>query len=128
MKVKGIGPVLAAVFVVEIGDITRFGTADQLDCWASITPRHYASDRTIRRATSARKAALWSAGPDSRPCSVVATSGREGQDRYRGSPRSGGSQHAKVAAARKMLEVVFCVLRNGQPRCLVAAPAAETAA
>ena len=28
MKVKGIGPVLAAVFVVEIGDITRFGTAD----------------------------------------------------------------------------------------------------
>jgi transposase len=31
-RVKGIGPVLAAVFVVEIGDISRFRTPAQLAC------------------------------------------------------------------------------------------------
>ena len=35
---------------------------------------------------------------------------------------------AKVAAGRKMLEVVFYVLRDGQARCLTAAPPAEQAA
>ena len=49
LKVKGIGPVLAAIFVVEIGDVHRCGTAEQLACWAGITPRHYESDRTVRR-------------------------------------------------------------------------------
>ena len=39
-KIRGIGPVLAAIFVAEIGDITRFPTADALACWAGITPRH----------------------------------------------------------------------------------------
>ena len=49
LKVKGIGPVLAAVFVVEIGDIARFGGPEQLTCWAGLTPRHYESDLTVRR-------------------------------------------------------------------------------
>ena len=49
LAVKGIGPVLAAVFVAEIGDITRFGGPDALACWAGLTPRHYASDTTVRR-------------------------------------------------------------------------------
>jgi hypothetical protein len=53
LKVKGIGPVLAAIFVVEIGDVTRFKTAEQLACWAGITPRHYGPtglcDRDIAR-------------------------------------------------------------------------------
>ena len=35
---------------------------------------------------------------------------------------------AKVAAGRKMLEVVFYVLRDGQARCLTAAPTDAKAA
>jgi transposase len=49
LTVKGIEPVLAAVFVVEIGDVSRFSTPAQLACWAGLTPRHYESDRTVRR-------------------------------------------------------------------------------
>jgi transposase len=37
-QVKGIGPVLAAVFVVEIGDISRFTRPEQLTCWARADP------------------------------------------------------------------------------------------
>jgi transposase len=129
MKVKGIGPILAAVFVVEIGDITRFGTADQLACWAGLTPRHYASDRTVRRGHISKEGCAlvrWAAVETvQRGCEpvvakvktdIVARRGREARN------------IAKVAAARKMLEVVFYVLRDGQARCLAAAPTVETAA
>jgi transposase len=49
LTIKGIGPVLAAVFVTEIGDITRFPSAGALCCWAGLTPRHYESDKTVHR-------------------------------------------------------------------------------
>jgi transposase len=35
----GIGPVLAAVIVAEIGDIRRFSCPAKLCCWAGLTPR-----------------------------------------------------------------------------------------
>jgi transposase len=38
--IPGVGPVLAAVFVAEIGDIHRFAGAPQLCSWAGLTPRH----------------------------------------------------------------------------------------
>ncbi|WP_219420739.1 transposase, partial [Pseudonocardia nigra] len=33
-QIPGIGPILAAVFLAEIGGITRFSTPAQLACWA----------------------------------------------------------------------------------------------
>jgi len=71
-KIKGIGPVIAAVLVAEIGDITRFGGPDQLACWAGLTPRHYASDHTTRRGHISKEATPWSAGPPSKRSSATA--------------------------------------------------------
>ena len=45
----GIGPVWAAVFVAEIGDVTRFASARHLCSWAGLTPRHRESDTTVHR-------------------------------------------------------------------------------
>jgi transposase len=45
----GIGPVLAAVIVAEIGDIRRFGGPGQLASWAGLTPRHHESDLKVIR-------------------------------------------------------------------------------
>ncbi len=36
--IPGIGPVLGAVLVAEIGDVHRFPTAQKLTCWAGMTP------------------------------------------------------------------------------------------
>ena len=47
--IPGVGPVLAAVFVAEIGDIHRFPTARHLCSWAGLTPKHHESDTTVRR-------------------------------------------------------------------------------
>jgi transposase len=48
-QMPGIGPVLAAVFVAEIGEVSRFTTAPQLACWAGLTPKHHESDTHVRR-------------------------------------------------------------------------------
>ena len=42
-ELPGIGPVLGAVIVAEIGDITRFRHPARLCSWACATPRHYES-------------------------------------------------------------------------------------
>jgi transposase len=47
--IHGVGPVLAAVFVAEIGDVTRFASAERLCSWAGMTPRHRESDTKVRR-------------------------------------------------------------------------------
>jgi transposase len=47
--IPGVGPVLAAVFVAEIGDIARFGRAAQLASWAGLTPKHHESDTAVHR-------------------------------------------------------------------------------
>jgi transposase len=47
--IPGIGPTLAAVFLAEIGDVTRFAAASQLACWAGLTPKHHESDTHVHR-------------------------------------------------------------------------------
>jgi len=122
LKVKGIGPILAAVFVAEIGDVSRFPTAAALSCWAGLTPRHYESDKTVHRGhiskegdTLIRSAAIEAIQRQTEPAVKAAKDGiiaRRGKN---------VRNIAKVAAARKMLEVVYYVLRDGQARCLTAA-------
>ena len=63
--IPGIGPLLAAVFVAEIGDIGRFTRADQLTSWAGLTPTPPCTG-----AGSPSRAAGWCAGPRSRPCNA----------------------------------------------------------
>ena len=71
LTVKGIGPVLAAMFVVEIGDVSRFRPPAR--CAAGpATPRHYESDKTVRRGHISKEGARWSGGLRSRRSSASA--------------------------------------------------------
>ena len=105
LKIKGIGPTLAAVFVVEIGDVHRFTGPEQLTCWAGLTPRHYESDRTVRRGQISKEGCTlvrWAAVEAvQRPCepAVAAVKDRILERRGRGARNI-----AKVAAGRRMLE------------------------
>ncbi len=47
--IPGIGPILGAVFVAEIGDVTRFPDPHRLASWAGLTPKHHESDTTVHR-------------------------------------------------------------------------------
>jgi len=117
LGVKGIGPVLAAVFVAEIGDVSRFPTAAALCCWAGITPRHYESDKTVRRGHISKEGdtlVRWAAVEAvQRNCEPAI---RDVRDRIIARRGKDARNTAKVAAGRVMLETVYYLLRDGESR------------
>jgi len=110
---------LPPTFVAEIGDVTRFPTAGALCCWAGLTPRHYESDKTVHRGHISKEGdplVRWAAVEAvQRQCEPTVKAVKDEIVARRG---KGARNIAKVAAARRMLEVVYYVLRDGQARCL----------
>jgi transposase len=114
--INGVGPLLGMVFVAEIGDVTRFSRPQQLCSWAGMTPKHYESDTKVHRGRITKQGnnlVRWAA--------VEAVQrlrgGSIGRARARIAERRGGNI-ATVAAARKLLTLVYYGLRDGHIRCL----------
>jgi len=119
--IPGVGPVLAAVFVAEIGDIQRFAGAPPLCSWAGLTPRHCESDTTVRRGPITKQGprlVRWAAVEATQRLPAAS---KQAADFHRIADRR-GKGIGRVAAARKLLTLVFYGLRDGQVRCLAAAP------
>ena len=116
----GIGPVLGAVIVAEIGDITRFPHPARLCSWAGLTPRHRESDLKVSRGHITKQGSpilRWAlieaiqhvpAGHPlrQRKDDIIARRGKEAKN------------IAKVATARQLLTWVFYAMRDGQVRAL----------
>ena len=123
----GIGPVLAAVIVAEIGDITRFRHPARLCSWAGLTPRHRESDVKVSRGHITKQGSpvlRWAlieaiqhqpAGNPIRDIKdrIIARRGKEARN------------IAKVAAARQLLTCVFYAMRDGHVRSLAARAAVQ---
>jgi transposase len=115
--INGVGPITAAVFVAEIGDIGRFRDAPHLCSWAGLTPTHRESDTKVRRGHITKQGS-----------NLVRWAAVEGVARYHGGPaispaferiqKRRGTMIARIAAARKLLTLVFYGLRDGEIRCL----------
>jgi transposase len=118
--ISGVGPVLAAVFVAEIGDVTRFPSPDRLCSWAGLTPRHRESDTKVRRGSITKqgcKLVRWAA---IEAISHNHSGGKIKTD-YRRIAERRGRNIGRVAAARRVLRLVYYGLRDGEIRCLVPA-------
>lgn len=115
--IPGVGPILAAVFVAEIGDITRFPTPAHLASWSGLTPRHRESDTKVRRGRITKegpKLVRWAAVE-----AVARTRGPSPiRAHWRNVAERRGVMIGRVAAARKLLTLVFYGLRDGEVRCL----------
>jgi transposase len=114
----GVGPVLAAIFVAEIGDIGRFPDARHLCSWAGLTPKHKESDTKVQRGHITKQGnhlVRWAA------VEAVASARHGGEPispTYFRVGRRRGKMIGRVAAARKLLTLVFHGLRDGHIRCL----------
>jgi transposase len=120
----GVGPITAAILVAEIGDVHRFASARHLCSWAGLTPSLRESDTSTQRRRITKQGST-----------IVRWAVLESVARYHGgapieptfrriAERRGGRtgvKIAKVAAARKLLSLVFYGLRDGEIRCLEAA-------
>jgi transposase len=126
MSIPGVGPVLAAVFIAEIGDIDRFNV-DSLACWAGLTPRVRSSDNKTHHGSISKQGSRlvrWAALE-----AVAKQSGgsRLKADYERHLERRGKPGIAKVAVARKLLRLVFFAMRDHEIRCLRPAPSGGAA-
>jgi transposase len=121
-QIPGVGPTWAAVFVAEIGDVTRFASARHLCSWAGLTPRHRESDTTVHRGPITKQGSTlvrWAAVEAAQriPASAGWLAGPRAQITARR-----GRNIATVAVARRLLTLVYYGLRDGHIRALQPRP------
>jgi transposase len=117
--IPGVGPVLAAVFVAEIGDISRFPGPPQLASWAGLTPKHHESDTTVHRGRITKMGSRLVRWAAVEAVQRLPAHTRLGQLRDRVAARRGGNIGI-VAAARELTGLVFYGLRDHRIRALPA--------
>jgi transposase len=113
--IPGVGPVLAAVFVAEIGDIARFQRPAQLASWAGLTPKHHESDTTVHRGRITKQGSRLVRWAAVEAVQRVSPHTALGAFRDQVAARR-GRNIGVVAAARELTELVFYGLRDGQIR------------
>jgi transposase len=114
---NGVGRITAAIMVAEIGDVSRFPDARHLCSWAGLTPTHRESDTKVHRGHITKQGST-----------LVRWAAIEAVARYHGGApiapafmriaKRRGVMIARVAAARKLLSLIFYRLRDGEIRCL----------
>jgi transposase len=115
--IPGIGPTLAAVFVAEIGDVSRFAGPEQLTCWAGLTPKHRESDAHVSRGRITKQGSSLVRWAAIESVQILPKTTAVGQLRDRVAARR-GRNIGKVAAARRQVEFVFYALRDHHVRAL----------
>jgi transposase len=123
LKIDGVGKVIGAIFVAEIGDVTRFPNPKKLCSWAGLTPKHRESDEKVWRGHLTKQGS-----PLVRWAAIEAISKYRGGEKLRADyfriAAHAGKYKARVAVARKLLTLVYYGLRDGEIRSLQASEAA----
>jgi transposase len=118
--IDGLGPVLAAVLVAEIGDVTRFPGPAQLASWVGLTPRHHESDTHVHRGKITKQGSRLHRLGSHRSGATHRPQTRLGAVRERVAQRR-GRNIGVVAAARELVCLAYYGLRDGHIRRLAAA-------
>lgn len=116
-QIVGVGKTIGAIFVAEIGDVSRFPSPQKLSSWAGLTPTHRESDIVKHQfdiTKQGSKLVRWAA--------IEAATGMRGGPKlkadYERIAERRGKYRARVAVARKLLVLVYYGLRDGEIRCL----------
>lgn len=114
MSVPGIADVWACIIAAEIGDFTRFPNADALEFWAGLTPdnQESAGRTTSGHITKAGSATLrWAL------CKAAVTLCGSDADQEKIRQRlivRIGKARANVAFGRRLLRILYAMVRDGQ--------------
>lgn len=116
-SIPGIGSILAATILSEVGDISRFSSADKLLAYAGLDPSVKQSGETkssqsrmSKRGSPYLRRAIWLASGVAVQCDPMFRA-------YYEKKTSEGLHYMNVIGhvSRKMTSVIFAVLRDGQP-------------
>ena len=126
LQLPGVGKVIAAIFVAEIGDITSIRQPEEALLAGPGSPR--STESPTRPSTEDRSPSrdrLSCAGRRSRRSGTTGPRGNEKlREDYRRIAERRGKYKARVAVARKLLTLVYYGLRDGEIRCLESPEAA----
>jgi len=115
--ITGVGPTLAAVILSEIGDVKRFNSAAKLAAFAGVDPTMKQSgdfngsrNRMSKRGSPYLRRALWLAA-------TVASFKDPAVSVFYRRKRAEGKPHMTALGhvARKMVNIIFAVLRDNSP-------------
>ena len=115
MTVPGIGEIWAAIIAAEIGPFDRFPNADALEFWAGLTADVKESDgrRGSGNITKAGSVTLrWALGKAA--VTLCMADAKQEATRQRLIARIGNAK-ANVAMARRLLRILFAMMRDGKP-------------
>lgn len=111
LPIPGIGPIIAATILSEIGDITRFSSPDKLCSWAGLTPKEHSSADNVRRGHISKQGSRWLRWVMVE-AAVHAFRDVELRQLFVRIARRRGAKIARVAVARRLLTLVYYALRS----------------
>jgi len=111
--IPGIGFLTAVTVLVEVGDISRFGSAAQLCSWAGLTPREHSSAQHIKRGHISKQGSRWlrwilvEAASTNKACK-----GEDLRDFQQRIAKRRGKMIARIAVARRLLTLCYYALKS----------------
>lgn len=113
--IPGVGPLVGAICIAELGDITRFPSAKQVVSYAGLVPTEHSSGGKVRRGHITRvgsKLLRWAAIEAAIGYARVVPAAAE---RYQRLSQARGAGVARVATAASVLRTVHGVWKSGRP-------------
>ena len=115
MTIPGIDFYSAALIVAEIADIKRFQNYKQLCSWAGLVPSVHQSGSVRRFGRITKQGSRWLRWILVQVVQHLVKRPGKLQEFYIRVARAKGSKVARVAAARKLLRIIWCMLSRGEP-------------
>lgn len=115
MTIPGIDVYSAALIAAEIGDIRRFPTYKQLCSYAGIVSSVHRTGKTVRYGRITKQGSKWLRWILVQAVQHLVRRPGKFREFYMRTARAKGSKVAKVAVARKLLRVIWCMLSRGEP-------------
>jgi transposase len=115
MTMPGIGKVSAMSILAEIGQIWRFESAKSLCNWAGLTPRVRKSDAIVRHGKISKQGSAYLRSAMGQVAMVTCRLSPRWYRVHENLEKRCGKRGAKVAVARRLLTVVYYMLKNNQP-------------
>ena len=119
-SMPGVGTVTAATFLAEVGDASGFRSADALAHYAGLSPRVRESGTSLSSASKSvscnrrlRSAMVLAANCARQRPGTASAAYYERRRKPDGLGRREGHYHALIALARKMIGVLWAMLRDG---------------
>ncbi len=115
MSMPGIGKLISAVILAEIGDISRFNSPKALCNWAGLTPRVHKSDEVVRHGRISKQGSRYLRTAMVSAAMTACRISPRWYGVYENLARRIGRRGAKVAVGRRLLTVVYYMLKRNQP-------------